>query len=689
MSAISLRAAALSTSSLVDTAYTTTAGIVGLVAANVNTPTTAFGRSEGVSPPVIGASKGETFAEQRSRGNGGGGSDGGDDGGDDVDAVEFVLQQRIRLFDILGDIDNRKDKVKLSRKDINELTVQGLEVCYIVTERARKDKAVLAELISTYPKRVSETSINNPAILVVHGEFNVSDAQLSIYANILQRAHDGIDGIGRPMTTGELGAALRKTLMGFYRKHCLQSDGTAKRKAVQNEPFTFDGPFRTTAFDGLDGIFIVRLAVNNGVAEAQKFGLETPVVEGSLADYEETAADDANSPPAATSPPSTAHATTPPAALDHDGIVRQELAAIFRAGTAQNYNAIASSLNAAGITTARGNNWYAGTLKNALERWGYSSVAEFVAAHADDTVVATVPNGDDEPPPATAAPVPTVPDDDANPEAATDMVVISNPATKSALIAILQVVSAIGYQAVRVEAGRNEWKVWATDGINKSVFMSGGCNIIEPINVNFALSKIAGLLSALNASSEKIIFEFDDVRVFKKIDPSDDNSKTIEVIERQLVKLKIGRYVHAVDHVSSALKAQLKKTPAWTITATIDLKNSGIVDFAKYVNGVRSVDDKFTATLNDGGLEFSINYDYKHSAVIPICPCEFTANSSNHGWKIVQFKKLLKGIAALKVQTINLFIDAATGLLMIEVNKKVGQNETVNLQVILPGKIAD
>ena len=385
-------------SSLVDTTYTTTTGIGGVVAANLNTRTTSFGRSGGFSAPAKGG-KGETFGEQRFTGHGGGGgSDGGDDGGDGGDAVEFVLQQRIRLFDILGDIDNRKDTVKLSRKEIDELTVQGLEVCFVTTERARVDKAVLAELIATYPKRVSETSINNPAILVVHGEFNVSAAQLSIYANILQRAHDGIDGTGRAMTTDELGAALRKTLMGFYRKHCLKSDGTAKSKAAQNEPFTLDGPFRTTAFDGLDGIFIVRLAVNNGIAEAQKFNLETPVVEPAWAEYEETEADDANSPPAATSPPSTVHATTPPAALDHDVIVRQELAAIIRAGTAQNYNAMAKALNAAGITTARDKAWYAGTLKNALDRWGYGSVAEFVAAHADDTVVATVPNGDDDDP---------------------------------------------------------------------------------------------------------------------------------------------------------------------------------------------------------------------------------------------------------------------------------------------------
>lgn len=407
MSAISLRAIALCPSSLVDTAYPITAGIVGMVAANVNITTTAFGRSEGFVPPALGTGKDETFGEQRFAGNGGGGGSDGGDGGDDVDAVEYVKQQRIRLFDILGDIDNLRDKVKLSRKEMDELTVQGLEVCYDLTERARVDKAVLDELIVTYPKRVSETAINNPAILVVYGEFSVKESQLSVYANILQKAHDGIDGTGRSMTTAELGAALRKSLRGFYKKYCLQSDVTAKSKTAPNEPFTLGRPFRTTVFGTGRSVCRVEVAVDNCIATARM--LDTPVVEPTWTDYDETTGQGKNSPPVSP-PPTTALTTVQYHALDHEILVRDALLHIVEAGTAQNYNAMAKALNAAGITTARKNKWYANTLKKALESWDYGSIEEFVAAYTDDPDDANDPNGEDDPnPPASSAPVPTVP----------------------------------------------------------------------------------------------------------------------------------------------------------------------------------------------------------------------------------------------------------------------------------------
>lgn len=450
----------------------------------------------------------------------------------------------------------------------------------------------------------------------------------------------------------------------------------------------------------------------------------------------ETSADGAGAPPnppPTTPAPSTNNARTPFEALqrllhDDDGITTLQAAA--------------DAMNAASIATARGGVWYPASIRALIKKEGYDRITDVPSAAPDH-------DADPDPPPPSSAPVPPVPetstdakgidveappttvppagnadaavivndagDDDiagldasANADEETaapeqfngrapmiserpdaNKAVIANRATKSALIAVLQVVSAIGFEAVRIEARGNEWRIWSNDGINKSVFMSGGCDIDEHIDANFALNEISGLLNALNASSEKITFEFDDVRVFKKIDPSDDNSRTIEVIERQLIKLKIGRYVHAVDHASRARKAQLRKVPAWTLTTTIDLKSSGIVDFAKFISGVRSGSDKFTATLNDDVLEFSINYDYKHSAVIPICTCEFNAHPSNHGWKIVQFKKLLKGIAALKVPSIKLSIDAATGLLMVEVNKQVGVKEAVRFEVIIPGKIGD
>ncbi len=756
MSAISLRAIALYPSSLVDTSYPTTAGIVGIVAANVNITTTAFGRSEGFVPPALGTGKDETFGEQRFAGNGGGGgSDGGDggDGGDDVDAVEYVKQQRIRLFDILGDIDNRKNKVKLSRKEMDELTVQGLEVCYDLTERARVEKAVLDELIATYPKRVSETAINNPAILVVYGEFSVKESQLSVYANILQKAHDGIDGTGRSMTTAELGAALRKSLRGFYKKYCLQSDVTAKSKTAPNEPFTLGRPFRTTVFGTGRSICRVEVAVDNCIATARM--LDTPVVEPTWTDYDETTGQGKNSPPVSP-PPTTVLTTMQYHALDHEILVRDALLHIVEAGTAQNYNAMAKALNATGITTARKNKWYANTLKKALESWDYGSIEEFVAAYTDDPDDANDPNGEDDPPPATSAPVPTVPtttteakgtdvkappatvplagnvdaaeiandagddgsaagDDHPDPPPASpaptplapngggndgrpagytnlalgpapNMVVLESPATKDAMIAVLQVVSGIGLDTVGIEAADGEWKVWANDGIDKTVFMSGGCKITELIDVKFIISEIPGLLNALNASSEKIGLEFDDIRVFKKIDPSDDNSETIEVVKRRLTKIKIGRYIHAVD-ASGAPKAILKIDPKWTISTSIDLKCGGMSEFKKLISGVRNTHDRFTATNDGGCLAFNINYDYKHSASIPICPGEFSSGLSEHGWGVVQFKKLLKGIAALKVQTINLSIDAATGLLMIDLNKQLGQNEAAFFQVIIPGKI--
>ncbi len=411
--------------------------------------------------------------------------------------------------------------------------------------------------------------------------------------------------------------------------------------------------------------------------------------------------------------------------------------------------AAADALNAADIATARGGVWYPASVRALIAKFGYVRIIDVPlrASDPDDdrnppaakapvpTVLTTSTNakgngvkaspatvppaanvdaaeividaGDDgsaagindnpDPPRAPSAPAPTVSNDTTNNGhtagytnlalgPAPNMVVLESPATKDAIIAVLQVVSGIGLDSVGIEAADGEWKVWANDGIDKTVFMSGGCKIIELIDVKFIVSEIPGLLNALNASSEKVALEFEDIRVFKKIDPSDDNSETIEVLKRRLTKIKVGRYAHTVD-VSGAPKAILKIDPKWTISTPIDLKCGGMSEFKKLISGVKNTHDRFTATNDGGWLAFNINYDYKHSASIPICPGEFSSGLSAHGWGVVQLKKLLKGIAALKVQTINLSIDAATGLLMIDLNKQLGQNEAAFFQVIIPGKI--
>ena len=91
----------------------------------------------------------------------------------------------------------------------------ALGEAYVLAEKARSDEDFYKNLIRRSKQKTKGKQ--NPAILVVSEKFHKSQATLSMYATILQLAHDGPNGLGRPMTRDELVGELTSTgYRNFY-----------------------------------------------------------------------------------------------------------------------------------------------------------------------------------------------------------------------------------------------------------------------------------------------------------------------------------------------------------------------------------------------------------------------------------------------------------------------------------------
>ena len=125
------------------------------------------------------------------------------------EADTFIKEHRDTLLSHLDDIEINETSIKHNRAENKEFLVLALVEAYIIAEQARKDDDVLKALRRSYKKSGTLVSIDNPAIMVVEADFQKSKGTLSIYSTVLQLAHEGAGGLGRPMTPEELGEELR------------------------------------------------------------------------------------------------------------------------------------------------------------------------------------------------------------------------------------------------------------------------------------------------------------------------------------------------------------------------------------------------------------------------------------------------------------------------------------------------
>ena len=410
MTTLSLLSTALSSAVFVEAADANAAAAVRHIPTNFTTVPTSFCPANDTSKSTKGGSKGEKFAEQTSGGNSAGG---GDDGGDDV-AATFVQNQLTKIEDAFDAIEGHGSQVRESREQVKLWTIDALVEAYKLTERARADIEVFAELERVFPDHVGQPARDNPAILVVNGKFkNVRKAQRSVYASILQIANGSIDGTRIPMTPKAFEVELSKGIRKFYNDHHKPTEQAAKKAAtslnVTTQPtddlFSLTAPFRTTAFGVDRGVFRVEITVENFMGTARL--LNIPAVEPEWAKFEETTGGEKKQPEVGPVTAPTALPIATDIGSDHDTTVQQALFEIVSATGITSLNGAVKALNEAGIKTARGKDWYATSLKNALERWNYSGMEDFIARYTGEAVG---PNGDDDqPPPASSAPVPTVP----------------------------------------------------------------------------------------------------------------------------------------------------------------------------------------------------------------------------------------------------------------------------------------
>lgn len=283
----------------------------------------------------------------------------------------------------------------------------------------------------------------------------------------------------------------------------------------------------------------------------------------------------------------------------------------------------------------------------------------------------------------------------------------------------------LGLEYIRVEASNTSTIVYGADGIDKTIFMKAITKKpVKNLNGAFAVGDLALFLSLTNDSEFKtegasVRLVKEEFKVFKKVDPDDDDSDTVEESEERPARIE---FVDAnglstsfrLRNAAMAPKAQLKNEPKWTATVELSFADPKLALFRQRASQFKSVEDKFRAKVSASNtdkdvsfLKFTIGQEGEHYTEVNICKFKTSdgVEVGNHAWfidKILQVLSLTKDCDNFKIQ-----MSKESGLMKITFNQYLGTKvddkgkitidtdgdyeceNKITYEYIIPGKIVD
>ena len=259
---------------------------------------------------------------------------------------------------------------------------------------------------------------------------------------------------------------------------------------------------------------------------------------------------------------------------------------------------------------------------------------------------------------------------------------------KDILWSVSQVAKIIGFEYLRIETSETEMKIWGADGIDKTIFMNAVVVPKDTICGSYALSDFEALVPLLDDGQLVMNIVSEEVKVFNKVDPSNEDSVTVEELVSRPKFLVFGRCKHKLLNLSVAPKAQLKAEPEWTAKITLDPASS-FDQFKKHAVRLKKSADKFNALLEGQVLTFRIGGVEDHNVEIPVGVCSVFDGVARHSWIIQIFLNVLKCATALSAVSIDIAISAVTGLMKVAFIYRTPVGEEIAFAFIIPGKIID
>ena len=283
----------------------------------------------------------------------------------------------------------------------------------------------------------------------------------------------------------------------------------------------------------------------------------------------------------------------------------------------------------------------------------------------------------------------------------------------------------LGLEYIRVEATKALTTIYGADGIDKTIFMKGTTKKpVKNLDGTFAIGSLPLFLNLTNDSEFKAdgssaFMVKEEVKIFKKIDPSDDDSETVEEIEERpsmiVFKDAHGQVVNfRLSNPSMAPKAQLKNEPKWTVQFEMSFSDPKLALFRSRASQFKSVEDKFRAQVVQSEtdpsvsfLKFMIGQDGGHYTEVNVYKFETSKkfDVGAHSWlldkvlNVLSFAKdcdsftlsIAKDSGLMKisfVQYLGTKIDSQ-GALCKDSDGDLDCDNKITYEFIVPGKIVD